>query len=52
MKERYAERTHEKMKEVLMEPEAEGPAIHYYMIRGGSEKTNITIWEKGTVGSE
>jgi len=48
----YAERTHEKMKEVLMNPEAEGPEIHYYMIRGGDKKKNITIWESGTVGGE
>ena len=48
----YAERTHDKMKEVLMTPDASGPAIHYYMIRGGSEKRNITVWESGTVGDE
>jgi glucose-6-phosphate isomerase, archaeal len=48
----FAERSHEKMKEVLMYPEAEGPEIHYYMIRGGKDKTNITIWEVGTVGGE
>lgn len=48
----YAARTHEKMKEVLMNPEAVGPDIHYYMIRGGSEKKNITVWENGTVGGE
>ena len=47
-----ATRTHEKMKEVLMFPDASGPAIHYYMIRGGSLKRNITIWESGTVGGE
>ena len=35
-----------------MNSDAAGPAIHYYMIRGGSEKRNITIWESGTVGSE
>jgi len=35
-----------------MSPESEGPAVHYYMIRGGSEKTNITIWEEGLVGGE
>src|SRR3989344_316196 len=45
-----AVRAHEKMKDVLMHPEAVGPAVHYYMIRGGSEKRNITIWESGTVG--
>jgi len=48
----YASRTHEKMKEVLMSPDAPGPAVHYYMIRGGSDKRNITIWESGTVGGE
>jgi glucose-6-phosphate isomerase, archaeal len=48
----FAERTHEKMKEVLMNPEASGPAIHYYMIRGGSDKRNVTVWETGTVGGE
>lgn len=45
-------RTHEKMKEVLMHPDAAGPAVHYYMIRGGSKKRNITVWESGTVGGE
>ncbi len=48
----YAARTHEKMQEVLMDPSATGPAIHYYMVRGGSKKRNITIWETGTVGGE
>ena len=48
----YAARTHEKMKEVLMDPNAPGPVIHYYMIRGGSKKRNITIWESGTIGGE
>ena len=48
----FASRSHEKMKEVLMSPEAEGPAIHYYMIRGSSDKRNITVWETGTVGGE
>jgi len=48
----YAARSHEKMKEVLMNPDAQGPAIHYYMIRGGSKKRNITVWESGTVGGE
>ena len=45
-----AVRTHEKMQEVLMHPDASGPAVHYYMIRGGSGKRNITVWETGTVG--
>lgn len=52
MFEPYAARTHEKMKDVLMDPSAEGPAIHYYMIRGGSDKRNVTVWETGTVGGE
>jgi oxalate decarboxylase/phosphoglucose isomerase-like protein (cupin superfamily) len=45
-------RTHEKMKEVLMHPEESGPDVHYYMIRGGSDKKNITVWEPGTIGGE
>lgn len=45
-------RSHEKMQEVLMHPEAAGPAIHYYMIRGGTKKRNVTVWEAGTVGGE
>jgi len=48
----FAARTHEEMKDVLMHPEAEGPEIYYYMIRGGTEKTNITVWEIGTAGGE
>lgn len=48
----YAARTHEKMQEVLMDRNASGPAIHYYMVRGGSAKRNITILEAGTVGGE
>lgn len=48
----FAERTHEEMQEVLMDANASGPDIHYYMIRGGSEKKNITVWESGTVGGE
>lgn len=35
-----------------MKPDAVGPEIHYYMIRGGSGKKNITVWETGTVGGE
>ena len=50
--EAYAARTHEKMKEVLMNPDAPGPAIHYYMIRGGNDKRNVTVWETGKVGDE
>lgn len=48
----FAVREHKMMQEVLMHPEAEGPEFHYYMIRGGEEKTNITVWETGTVGGE
>lgn len=48
----YASRTHEKMQEVLMDPNAKGPEIHYYMIRGGVNQKNITVWEPGTVGEE
>lgn len=48
----YAARTHEKMKEVLMDPEGDGPAFHYYMIRGGVDQKNITVWEPGAVSGE
>lgn len=48
----YAAREHEKMKDVLMDPNGDGPAIHYYMIRGGVNQKNITIWEPGTISGE
>ncbi|NTU46974.1 hypothetical protein HGA88_05095 [Candidatus Roizmanbacteria bacterium] len=48
----FASRTHEKMQEVLMDPQGVGPAIHYYMIRGGRDQRNITVWEPGTVSGE
>ncbi len=48
----FAQRDSKKMKEVLMSPEIAGPDVHYYMIRGGKEKTNITVWECGVVGKE
>lgn len=49
----YAERTHEKMKDVLMDPStSSGPAVHYHMVRGGSDQRNITVWEPGLVGTE
>ena len=48
----FGERTHDMMREVLLDPDAAGPAVHYYMIRGGSEKGNITVWESGLVGRE
>ena len=48
----YAARTHEKMQEVLMDPNGVGPTIHYYMIRGGKDQKNITVWEPGTISGE
>lgn len=48
----YAARTHEEMRDVLANPNEPGPEIHYHMVRGGTSKTNITIWEPGTVGGE
>lgn len=48
----YAARTHTKMKEVLMDPNGAGPEIHYYMIRGGVDQRNITVWEPGTISNE
>jgi oxalate decarboxylase/phosphoglucose isomerase-like protein (cupin superfamily) len=47
-----ATRTHEAMKPVLLNPDAEGPSIHYYMIRGGTNQKNVTVWEPGTIGGE
>lgn len=48
----YASRSHEKMQEVLLDPHGLGPAVHYYMIRGGVGQKNITVWEPGTVSGE
>ncbi|MEI7621871.1 MAG: glucose-6-phosphate isomerase family protein, partial [Candidatus Moraniibacteriota bacterium] len=45
-------RTHEKMQDVLMDPKGVGPAIHYYMLRGGVEQKNTTVWEPGTISGE
>jgi len=50
--EHLALRHHDKMKEVLKDENAAGPDVHYYMIRGGSDMRNITVWEPGTVGDE
>lgn len=47
-----ATRTHEEMKKVLMNPEASGPAVYYYMMRGGKDQRNVTVWEPGTVDGE
>lgn len=48
----YAARTHEKMKEVLMDPNGDGPAVHYHLIRGGVDQKNITAWEPGAISGE
>lgn len=48
----YASRTHDKMQEVLIDPDGVGPEIHYYMIRGGVNQRNITVWEPGTISGE
>lgn len=48
----YASRTQEEMQDVLMDPNGTGPAIHYYMIRGGSDQRNVTVWEPGTISGE
>lgn len=50
--EAYAARTADAMRDVLMDADAPGPAIHYYMVRGGKVKGNITVLESGTVGGE
>lgn len=50
--EHLALRHHDKMKDVLKNPDASGPDVHYYMIRGGSDMRNITVWEPGCVGDE
>jgi len=48
----YAARENAKMIDVLMDPAGQGPAIHYYMIRGGIDQKNITVWEPGTISGE
>lgn len=48
----YAARNQEKMQEVLMDHQGVGPPIHYYMIRGGKDQKNITVWEPGTISNE
>lgn len=40
------------MADVLISPNSEGPKDHYFMIRGGSERGNITVWQAGQVGDE
>lgn len=51
-KEHLAVRPHDKMVEVLMDPAGVGPSVHYYMIRGGTDQKNITVWEPGTISGE
>lgn len=48
----FAQKTYEQMKDVLMNPDGDAPAIFYYMVRGGRNQKNITVWESGTVGGE
>jgi len=48
----FAIRSHQEMKDVLMNQGSVGPEAYYYMMRGGSEKGNITVWESGLVGEE
>lgn len=45
-------RTHEEMADVLLSPKSQGPEAHYFMIRGGNKKGNITVWQSGRVGDE
>jgi oxalate decarboxylase/phosphoglucose isomerase-like protein (cupin superfamily) len=40
------------MADVLLSPKSQGPEVHYFMIRGGSKKKNITVWQSGKVGDE
>lgn len=47
-----ATRTQEAMRPVMMTPDADGPAVWYYMIRGGKDQHNVTVWEPGTAGGE
>ena len=49
---RYGPRLQEMMKDVLMEPDATAPEVHYHMVRGGKDLRNFTIWEPGKVGKE
>lgn len=45
-------RTKGEMRDVLLEPDSAAPETFYYMLRGGPEKGNITIWEPGRAGRE
>lgn len=48
----WATRSRADMQEVLLDGEASGPQHFYYMLRGGPEKGNVTIWEPGRAGRE
>jgi len=48
----YAIRTKNDMQDVLADPLASGPETFYHMVRGGTDRTNITIWNSGLVGDE
>lgn len=48
----FTQKTHEQMKDVLMDPDSPAPSVFYYMARGGRTQKNITIWEPGSVGGE
>jgi len=48
----FAERNNERMQNVLIDQNISGPDVFYYMVRGGIEKTNITILECGFAGNE
>ncbi len=52
MKSPIAFRSHKEMQDVVMDTSKTGPENHYYMIRGGSNKGNITVWESGKIGNE
>src|SRR3989344_2136258 len=48
----FAGRRQKEIVDVLMDPKSEGPDAHYFMIRGGTGRGNITIWQSGLVGEE
>lgn len=40
------------MQDVLLDAGADAPERFYYMLRGGPQKGNVTIWEPGKAGRE
>lgn len=48
----WGSRTHQEMQDVLKNPGLPGPAQHYFMLRGGKELGNVTMWSPGLVGDE